>query len=107
VIAQAVTQAIAADRGDAWADYLPQAARLPHTQHVTYAQRPDAWDIRAFNQLSRVGRCHRARLGHAEREDGSMRPMVIVSPGEWDGEERRVGARRGAEFRRELQEAGA
>jgi hypothetical protein len=92
---------------DSWADYLPQVARLPHQQHVRYTQSIDAWDIRAFNQLSRVGRCHRARLSHAQREDGSLRPMVIVLFGEWDGEERRIGARRGAEFRRELQEVGA
>ena len=107
MIVQAVTQAVAADRGDAWAEYLPQVARLPHQQHVRYTQSIDAWDIRAFNQLSRVGRCHRARLSHAQREDGSLRPMVIVLFGEWDGEERRIGARRGVEFRREMQEAVA
>lgn len=107
MIVQAVTQAVAADRGDAWAEYLPQVARLPHQQHVRYTQSIDAWDIRAFNQLSRVGRCHRARLSHAQREDGSMRPMVIVLFGEWDGEERRVGERRGPEFRRDREEVAA
>jgi hypothetical protein len=104
-IVQAVTQAIEADCGDSWADLLPQVARLPHQQHVRYTQSIDAWDIRAFNQLSRVGRCHRARLSHAQREDGSMRPMVIVLFGEWDGEERRIGERRGPEFRREVETA--
>jgi hypothetical protein len=105
MIIAAVTAAIEADRGDNWADYLPQVARLPHQQHVRYAERPDAWDIRAFNQLSRVGRCHRARLSHSERPDGSLRPQLIVLFGEWDGEERRIGARRGAEFRREIETA--
>ena len=106
MIVEAVKAAIEAGSDD-WAAYLPQVARLPHTQHVAYAQRPDAWDIRAFNQLSRVGRCHRARLAHSERPDGSLRPRLIVLFGEWDGEERRVGERRGAEFRKEPQEVGA
>ena len=100
MIVAAVTAAIEADCGDSWADLLPQVARLPHQQHVRYTQRIDAWDIRAFNQLSRVGRCHRARLAHSERPDGSLRPQLIVLFGEWDGEERRIGERRGAEFRR-------
>lgn len=104
MIVAAVTTAIEAGSDD-WAAYLPQVARLPHQQHVRYTQSIDAWDIRAFNQLSRVGRCHRARLSHAQREDGSMRPMVIVLFGEWDGEERRIGERRGAEFRREIADA--
>jgi hypothetical protein len=106
VIVAAVTAAIEAGSDD-WAAYLPQVARLPHVQHVRYTQRTDAWDIRAFNQLSRVGRCHRARLAHSERPDGSLRPRLIVLFGEWDGEERRIGARRGVEFRREMQEAVA
>jgi hypothetical protein len=104
MIVEAVKAAIEADCGDSWADLLPQVARLPHQQHVRYTQSIDAWDIRAFNQLSRVGRCHRARLAHSERPDGSLRPRLIVLFGEWDGTERRIGERRGVEFRREAQE---
>jgi hypothetical protein len=75
--------------------------------HVRYATRTDAWDSRTFAQLRMVGVCHRARLTHTERADGSLRPRLIVLFGEWDGEERRIGARRGVEFRREMQEAVA
>ena len=105
-IVEAVTSAVNAG-SDAWADYLPQVARLPHQQHVRYAQRPDAWDARAFDQLARVGRCYRARLAHTERADGSLAPELIVLSGEWDGEERRFGQRRGVEFRRDREEVAA
>jgi hypothetical protein len=103
VITAAVTQAIAADRGDAWADYLPQAM-LGHRVHVKYAQRIDAWDAHHFTQLQVVGLSHRARLTHVERADGTLRPMPIFMFGELD---RRQGPPLGVEFRRDREEVAA
>ena len=103
-ITEAVTAAIEAD-SDNWADYMPQAM-LGHRVHVRYT-RTDAWDAHHFTQLQVVGLSHRARLTHTERADGSLRPRLIVLFGEWDGEERRVGERRGVEFRRDREEVAA
>jgi len=107
MIAAAVMQAIAAGRGDAWSDYLPREF-CGHRMHVRYAERVDGWDIRNFEQLRRVGFSMRAKLSHSSRADGSLRPSLMFSFSEdYMGVERRVGERRGPEFRRDREEVAA
>ncbi len=71
---------------------------VAHHFHVTYAQCIDRRDALIFRRLARGLPSILAGMTMVEREDGSMRPMLIDDPAWY--EDRRKGARKGIEFRR-------
>jgi len=95
-IVAAVTRAIEEDCQDIW--YIGVRAGVSHGFHVDYCQCIDRRDALIFRRLARGLPSILAGMTMVEREDGSMRPMLISDPAWY--EDRRKGARKGIEFRR-------
>ncbi len=95
-IVDAVRRSIEEGQDDCWMMYV--RGGVAHNFHVTYAQGPDKFDAMIFRRLARGLPSILAGMTMVEREDGSMRPMLIDDPAWY--EDRRKGARKGIEFRR-------
>jgi len=95
-ISAAVTRAINEDAGQYW--YVGVRRGCAHGTHVDFAQCIDKFDALIFRRLARGLPSILAGMTMVEREDGSMRPMLISDPAWY--EDRRKGVRKGEQFRR-------
>ena|SRR6267378_1472798 len=100
-IVAAVTRAIEEGAGEYW--YIGVRAGTSHGFFVDYAQCIDRRDALIFRRLARGLPSSLAGMTMVEREDGSRRPMLISDPAWY--EDRRKGARKGAAFRRGIEDA--
>ena len=95
-IVAAVTRAIEEGSGEYW--FIGIRAGTAHGFHVDYAQCIDRRDALIFRRLARGLPSILAGMTMAEREDGTLKPMLISDPAWY--EDRRKGERKGIEFRR-------
>ncbi len=99
-IVESVKRAIEEGDDSLWSIFIPGG--VAHHSHVTYAQAPDKFDALIFRRLASGLPSILAGMTMVEREDGSMRPMLISDPAWY--EDRRKGVRKGIEFRRQSRE---
>lgn len=90
-ISQAVRRAIEEDAQEFWSMYV--RGGLAHHLHLTRCA-PDGFDSEIMRRLARGDQSTRAGMTHVEREDGTLRPWLLLREERRINEGARIGGRR-------------